>query len=281
MHSQTGVTLVELLVALVIVAVLGAAAGSVLASQTRLYRQQELVTARQQNLRMAVDTLAYSLRNTRYGVPPLGLNTWIPWVSGFNANPTISATAPHVVSVAACTPLPLARLAAPAAAGDTDLIVVSDVAGMGISQLLDTNQRRLILLGDDASAHVVSVQPTGIQIDTDLARGSAQGLARGYPAGTPLCRVDVLTFFLAETTPGLWGLMVDRNQGSGAQPLAEGITNLQVSAIDAVKKSHRSAVDDGRRYQLTLTGQVESIDPLTGSVLPTTIRSVVLLRNGR
>ena len=203
-------------------------------------------------------------------VPTGNVAQWVPWVEGFDANPKVAAGPPVMLSFAQCTPNPVATLTARAAIGATSLSVASAVAGAAVPDLLNAANKRLVLIDAAENAHVTLATSSSLTIDTDPTVVGNQGLHRSYPAGTPLCRVDVLSFSV-QTDPTLHvpALMLDANDGLGAIPIADLITGFQVTTLSA-----------GKHYELTMTATSELPDPMTGVSLTRTLRSDVTLRNG-
>ena len=268
-NDRGGFTLVELLVSLMIASVVLAGTIGMLANHTRAYSQQDLAWAMEQNLRVSMDMVTDTVRAAGDGVPTTNLPAWIPWVSAFDSNPKITGTDPATVSVARCSPLPVARLSAQAAAGATTIGIVSAVPGSGVAEQLDSSEKRLVLIGDSENAHITAVSGNSITIDTDPTTIGNQGLRETYAKGTPLCRVDVLTFaILTDPVTGLPRLGLDENHGDGAQPIAEGISNLQVTTVA-----------QGTRYEISVTARSEKSDPMTHTMLTRTLHSAVTVRN--
>ena len=263
-----GFSLLEALVALLLVSIVLAGAVGAFATQTRSYRQQDLTTATQQNLRVAMGMVVDALRSGGYGAPDGDLSAWVPWVSGFASSPMITGTAPMTVSVASCFQAPLATLSAAVTGGATILSVATDIPGQSIPDLLNRTTMSLILVGDSENAQVTNVTESALAIDTDPNTVGTQGLARGYPAGTPICRVDVHTFSIStDTITGVSWMAIDADQGAGPQPAIDGISHLTVTAVAA------------HQYQVTLTARSESIDPMTQLYVTRSLSSNVTLRN--
>lgn len=59
-------------------------------------------------------------------------------------------------------------------------------------------------------------------------------------------------------------LQIDRNIGSGAQPFAENIANLNFSYFDA-NDIVTTTASDMRKIQIRITGRTSNIDPRTGA----------------
>jgi hypothetical protein len=61
--------------------------------------------------------------------------------------------------------------------------------------------------------------------------------------------------------------MRNENQGAGAQPVAEGISNMKITLASP------------RTYTITLSGRTELRDPTSGSWLTRDLQMTVSLRN--
>ena len=236
---NTGVTLLELLVALSIVGFVMAGIIGTFVMQSQLYMSQGQMAEMEDNLRFGADFIADMLRTAGYGVPCDNMALWIPWVGGFTDNPDIVAGTPDAFSVASGFEDPVAALSLDANEGDTQI-------SLDDTSALDTSSRRLILIGDTDNAHIVAVGAT-VTIDTDPTLAGNQGLSRAYFAGTPVRRIDVRTVSVVGNN-----LVLNDNQGGGAQELASGISNFEVNPIA------------GDQYELTLTGSVEVRDAQAG-----------------
>jgi type II secretory pathway pseudopilin PulG len=268
MRDQRGFSVLGLLVALGLTALLAAAAMRMLSTQTEVHVQQDLAMQLEQNLRVGLDRIGDTMRSAGAAVPKSNLSTWIPWVSGFTANPLVRSS-PTRIDVASCTDLPVVTLSAAAAANATTLTLASDVPGKTIAQLLDTGSRRLITINDAEFAHVVGVGDGSVSIDTNPALSGQQGLSRRYPAGTTICRVDVTSFALTmNSSLGRYQLTRDLNQGAGAETLADSITAMQVTTLVA-----------GREFVVQLTGRSERVNPMSDTSLERVLDSRIRLRN--
>jgi prepilin-type N-terminal cleavage/methylation domain-containing protein len=259
-RERAGYGLVELLVAVVVLSIAMAAVVVVFGAQDRAYLRADTQATMEANLRLGMNMVTENLRNARYGVPTTNLANWFTWVSGFTSNPAITTNGsnPAVISAASATSQPVATLTAHVDAGATTLYLSS-------SSQLNAGAQGLLLIGDSENALVTGVNSTAITIDTNPLTAGNQGLARAYPAGTPVYRVDVVTFQVATGTSQL---LRDDHHGGGAQTAVEGITNLQVTTVAANKQ-----------YDITLTARSPQVDALTRRTLTSSLRSKVTLAN--
>jgi len=259
-RESAGFSLMELLVAVLVLSVALAVIVVVFAIHGHAYLRADTQATMEANLRLGMNMITETLRNGKYGAPTANLSNWITWVSGFTSNPVITTngTNPASISVASAGSQPVATLTAHVDAGATVINVSS-------SANLNTGAQGLILIGDSENALVTNVNSTALTIDTNPLTAGNQGLARAYPSGTPIYRVDVTTFTVGT---GASQLLRNVNQGGGAQAAVEDITNLQVTTITA-----------GREYDLTLTARSPQVDPLTGQYFTDSLRSKVTLAN--
>ena len=158
-------------------------------------------------------------------------------------------------------------LAAPADVGATTLTLASTDANTTIAGVLNTNDKRLIWIGDTQHALVTAVRDNSIEIDTDPTTHGSQGLARAYLPGTPISRIDVLTFrVVRDRQTGVPWLRIDRHRGT-QDAAAEGISDLQIVPLTA-----------DQQYQVTLTEQAAAGDMAAGAPATLTLSSAVRLR---
>jgi prepilin-type N-terminal cleavage/methylation domain-containing protein len=264
MRTRTaGFTLMEIVVTMCLLSIAMAAIVPVLASQNRVYLQQDARVAMEQNLRLGMGVATDALRNGGYGVPTANLASWIPWISGFSTNPKITTSGTNqIISVASASVQSVASLASAASIGTTTLALTS------YSQV-DASSKRLLLINGQENALIVTTNVSSVTVDTDPTVNGNQGLTHAYPQGTPVYRVDVVTFNVGtDATTGLSQLLRDQNQGAGALPAVDGITGLQVTTITA-----------GKQYKLTLSATTPSVDPLTNQYLQGTLASNIALAN--
>src|SRR5437764_2271357 len=224
-RESAGYGLVELLAAVLVLSIAMAAVVVGFATHSRAYLRADTQSTMEANLRLGMNMVTESLRNGRYGVPSTNIANWITWVPGFNANPTITLNGlnPAVISVASASAQPVATLTAHVDAAATTLFLTS-------SSQLSTGPLRLLLIGDSENALVTAVNSTQLTIDTNPLVAGNQGLARAYPSGTPVYRVDVITFQVAAGTSQLTR---DDHHGAAAQSAVESITNLQALTVAA------------------------------------------------
>jgi len=269
-NRVAGLSLVEMMIAIVVLSLVSIGVIGYYQSLRRAATTQELSASVEDNLRLGLETLASSLRGARYGVPSSGLAGWTG-MSEFTSNPKIAdggTGVPDTLMVASCTSKEVAKLS-----DDVDAVVdpptltlvdtnapIDDIPD-NISDDFNLTNRGLIYIGDSESARITAVSDSTITIDTDPTVAGNQKLSRDYKIGTPICRVDVLTYTVDSGN--------HRLTRSGV-PVADNITDLQITQTTGGIKS---------AYRIMLTGQSSRKDPATGSVVTRSLTTTVSLRN--
>jgi len=100
---------------------------------------------------------------------------------------------------------------------------------------------------------VRAINGTTLTVDTNPVTAGNQGLVHAYPSGTPVYRVDVITFSVSPDANGVGRLLRDANQGAGTQQVADQVTNLAISVAQKL-------------YTITLTATSATRDPWLGFV---------------
>jgi prepilin-type N-terminal cleavage/methylation domain-containing protein len=264
MRKAAGFTMVEMLVSLVVFLLVIAGVSTYYVAQSRVGLSEQLGISMEANLRLAMDRMMFKLRNAGYGAPTDNFASWMPWVTGFTANPTItaggSASLPDTISMAACTSTPVASLTAGAAVGATTLTLNSAAA-------LNATNKRLVFINDLELARISSVSGNTITIDTNPLVTGNQGVTRAYAISTPLCRVDVTTYTIDATT---MKLMENANDGAGAQAVMDGLTNLKITSVTTGTLP---------KYQVELTAKSSQVDPSAAGFTYRSLRSSASKRN--
>jgi hypothetical protein len=232
--------------------------------------REDLGEALDENLRMATSMVADTLRNAGCGVPKDNLASWIDWTSGFTNGPVSvvdGGSSPDTLSVAVCTP-PLATITNFAAAGATTLAVDPVFAGSSVTDVFNDADKSLVWIDYLQYATVRTAGEHSLAIDTDPVSSGDQGLATPKLPGTPITRVDVVTFRISnDTETGRPRLELDKHRGSPVSA-ADGITDLQVATLVP-----------NRQYRVTLTGRSDRVDPATGVLMTRTSEIEITTRN--
>ena len=258
LRKQTGFTLIELLVSLTVTAIVMTGLVTSFSSQTRASIQRDAYLEMEENLRMGMAAVSGMLRNSGYGVPTANLNQWITTISGFTNQPIFTSNGGSTINIASCTPRRVAWVVGNEPQGETT-ITINSASGL--------KNGDLIWIGHSEFAKVTSAG-TALGIDTNPMVNGQQGSARPHGNQSPICRVDVYTLSLQadpeDTTKS--ALMLDRYDGLGAQILAQGVSEMQLTTVTA-----------GERYLLTMTAETK--DPYSTNYVTRTLESDIALVN--
>ena len=263
-----GFTIVEMMVAIALLLVVMSGVASLYLAHRSARVSEDLSQTVEAGLRLGMDRLLFKLRNAGYGASWGNPTLWVTWVTpSFTGNPMVApgadASTPDTLSIGSCTSTPVARLAADAAAGASTLTLDS-------AANLDASSRSVIMISDSESVKILSTSSNTINIDAnpdETEAPGAQGVSKVYRTGTPICRVDVVTYSVDTATATL---LEDLNQGAGAQVIVDGIANMQITTDTTGVKP---------KYTIALTAQAIAADPLTTTVTQRSLTSIATARN--
>jgi len=287
-NRATGFTLIELLIVLGIFSILIGGIFSFFFSQRDAYLAEDLALERDQNLRMAMETIARELSRAGYrAADPAfvgGLSLWVPskylpsvpMAVTMDANPKITfgeGTLPDVVSFAC---------AVSTASNPTTLSEDSNGTLLTVS-LSNSNSEKQYRAGDILSigylpeyACVAAVDGDTLTIDTDLEVSDLQPLSKVHPAGSPVAEISIVSFavFNDENDPTCKRheagrpLLKRKINAGGFYPVAENILQLKVTeAEDAV-------------LTVSLTARMDPVASGGFNTGEATLTSRISLRNG-
>jgi len=248
--KDQGMTLVELLVALVISGLLLAAAYRTFIGQQKTFVVQDQVVDMQQNMRLAINRMMTEIRMAGFGnvsmVLPvtIGANTFNNVV---NLN-TPTAGALTIVSAVGGT----STLTNEGGVGQTQ-VVVSTLTDTQGNALFDTGNRKYISVGG-LDSHMIT------SIDSGTKTITLNGpLTFYHPVGTPVYTIRALSYRVTVVS-GISTLLKDENLGNGLQPQADNIENLQFTYLDA-SGNPTANPPDIRIVRVSLTARAERQDP--------------------
>lgn len=233
-HLEAGFSLVEVMAALVILAIAMTAVFATFASQQKSFTVQNRVAEMQQNLRQAAEYLSRDIRLAGYGIPD---NVTVPdgvIAAGITSIRSIYAkdntTGPDQIYVLFMfdmdgnqPPTTDNGAGVPSNAGS---ITVPGAAGF-----LATGGE-LVLVTDGTAADLYE---TSAASGTTLTLGGGfnynSGHSKSYPAGSPpatVAKARFVRYYIDTVTdPAHPTLMVDRMAGAAPQPLADDIEDMQ------------------------------------------------------
>ena len=222
LRKKNGITLIELLVALVIATALIAATYRTFICQQKTYVVQEQVVDMQQSLRIAINRMMAEIRMAGFG----NLSMVLPVTIGgrtFNNVVNLNTPAAGALTIVSATG-GTATLTTLATAGQNQ-VVVSTLTDTQGNSLFDTGNRRYICIGGLESHTITSIDgPTR----TITLNGT---LLFGHLVGAPVFTIKALSYQVA-VVDGTSTLLRDENLGNGPQPQAEHIENLQFTTFD-------------------------------------------------
>lgn len=233
-HSEAGFSLIEVMSALVILAIALTAVFATFISQQRSFTVQNRVAEMQQNLRQAVEYISRDIRQAGYGIPdnvavpgtanPAGITSIRSLYAIDNTTGPDQIYLLYMFDMDANQP-PAVNTAAMAGTGSVN---VDNTIGF-----LPTGGE-LVLITDATTADLFQTTLAGGGVLTFGAGAYNTGHSKLYGVGPPpstVAKARFVRYFIDSTTdPSHPTLMVDRNiPGQGAQPVADDIEDMQLT----------------------------------------------------
>jgi type IV pilus assembly protein PilW len=247
--NRKGITLIELLVALTISGILVAGVYRTFISQQHTYTVQEQVVDMQQNVRLAINRMTRELRMAGFGKMDatfFGHGGMTVGSDTFNnvVKPDAGGTSVTVVGAYQAK----TTLSAIASSGSNS-IFVNDVSGF------DTGLKQYISINGLESHRIVSIDVANKQLQFP----GWDTLTNDHQAEEPVYLVMAITYSIGPFE-GKSCLLRDDHLGSGLQPVAENIENLQFAYFDA---NGNPTADPNliRMIQLTIIARADKTDP--------------------
>ena len=224
-HPEAGFSLVEVMAALVILAIAMIAVFATFISQQKSFTVQNRVAEVQQNLRQAVEYMSRDIRMAGYGIPD---NVTIP--SNVVAASVTSlrslyakdnTTGPDQIYILYLFDMdanqPPTTLTIAGGNISTGNVTVGSATGFL------TGGGDLVLLTDGTTADLYETSAAGGTTLT-FGAGYTSGHGKSYPAGSIVAKARFVRYFVDNNT-----LMVDRMGGGTPQPVADSIEDLQLT----------------------------------------------------
>jgi len=245
--NKTGVTIIELLIALVISALLVAGIYKTFIGQQKTYTVQEQVVDMQQNARVAINKMMREIRMAGFGGLEGVLNNG--GVNGFTEIIT-----PGTNSITIVGGFEQIKRS------DGTPIVIETASGNQITLNYATNEfdgatHRFISIGGVESNTVQSRSVKTLTLD--------QPILFNHPPGTPIFKIQAITYSVG-TSGGKPALLRNENTGGGNQPLAENIENIQFEYFDVDGNPLAHPISDPkliRMVRVTVTARTDRLDP--------------------
>jgi Tfp pilus assembly protein PilV len=252
LRAISGLSLIELLVALVMGSIGVMALISLLISQNRMYSVQDDSAEMQQSLRVAMERISRDLRMAGFCRP------WWADVNG-NSGLSYSVAAPsNTLSIVGCLDAPAATLNTASSANATTITLHS---GEGAS--FNTTTKEDICIEGKENARITGIASNTLTVDRNPGGGATDGLLYAYPANSRVYIVKWITYSVDAANDVL---RIDEHQGAGAQPVANYISDMQTSI-------------SGRLITVTLTATARKSDRTTGLYRTTQLSNKIWLRN--
>jgi prepilin-type N-terminal cleavage/methylation domain-containing protein len=283
--TSRGVTLIELMIALVISAALIAGLFRMFVSQQASYATQEQVTDMQQNVRVAVNQMIREIRMAGFagkGDNAPGINDIINVfknVNGFTSiiapvdETTVDGITHDQITVLGAYDF-VSTLAAPANVGDKTVTLNGTAPFNG-------DLKKYLCLGGQYLYEVESAAGNVVTLmDKNL-------LGENHSQGDTVFMVKAITYGLRMDADGVTPILFrNENTGGGRQPLAENIENLQFRYLlaDGTENDAPGDPTQIRGVRIMITARSQRSDPQSkepGGFLRRTINTYVDLRNLR
>jgi prepilin-type N-terminal cleavage/methylation domain-containing protein len=266
LRQNKGITLIELLVALVITGILVGAIYRTFIGQQKTYTVQEQVVDMQQNVRAGINRMMREIRMAGFG----NVSMVLPVTTGgrtFNNvvnldNPAAGALT--IVSAMRSTTL----TGIPA----TNKITVSSLTDSQGNLLFDMGNRKYVSIGGVESYTITNIAGNTLTLSGNLTYN--------HPVNTPVFGIRAISYQV-RVVDGKPTLLRDENMGGGAQPLVDNIETLQFGYLDA-NGNPIANPPDIRVIQVTLRVITNNSDPdykSDGGYRKRQIASNVHLRN--
>ena len=244
-----GLTLIELMVAMIICTILVAGAYRTFAYQQKTYTIQENVVDVQQNVRLAIGQIGREIRMSGFG----GVARILPIQFGtLTINNIINPDTPvpgALTIVEAGSEA--ASLTTPAARPDSQIIVSTLTDSQG-NVLYDTNAKRYLSI-DGLECHEIA------SIDSHTKTITLKdNLLYRHDVNTPVFVVRAITYQVV-TQDGIPSLIRNENTGQGGQPEADNIETIQFQYYDA--SGNVAPAANAQMIKISLTARTSQSDP--------------------
>ena len=235
-EKKNGVTLIELLIALVLSSILTAVLYRVFISQQKTYTVQDQVADMQQNVRIAMGQMTKEIRMAGYGGDMLSIS------GNINGFTNIITPANNAITIILADEVGV--LKQNTAKGTNQLKVTN--AG-----IFNADKKRYLCLNGLNNYLVQNIIGDTITLTTSLTEG--------HPINQPVYLVKAISYYL-----GLSGsktvLRRNENTGGGGQPLADNIESLEFTYFDT-NGNVTANPPDIRMVKVTVTAKTNRLDP--------------------
>jgi prepilin-type N-terminal cleavage/methylation domain-containing protein len=251
-----GFSLIELLIALVIMSFLVASLYRIFVGQQKIYNVEDQVADMQQNVRVSISQMVRKIRTTGYGGNILGS---FGNVNGFTNIITPVHNANNIGtgddSITVIIADEVSTLTQNAAKGSSQLNLSN------ADSIFDTGTKKYLCLNGENNYLVQNVSGNTVTL--------AAPLAEDHLISEPVCLVKAITYKLQwdNTGPTMPVLVEDENTGVGNQVIAENIERLQFhyTLSDGTVTDSPATPGNIRMVKVDMTARTKMPDPqLTG-----------------
>jgi prepilin-type N-terminal cleavage/methylation domain-containing protein len=235
-RQKNGLTLIELLIALVLSGILIAALYQLFIRQQKTYTVQDQVADMQQNIRVAIDQMTREIRMAGYGGNILAI------FSNINGFANIITPANNSITILLADQVGV--LKQNATKGTTQLKATN-------ASVFNTDKKKYLCL-NGLNNYLIQ----GIVTDTITLAAS---LTEDHLINEPVYIVKAITYSLG-LSGGKTVLRRNENTGGSAQPLAENMESLQFTYFDAMGNVTSNPLDI-RMVRVAVTSKTNMSDP--------------------
>jgi prepilin-type N-terminal cleavage/methylation domain-containing protein len=254
--NKKGITLIELLIALVISAILIAGIYKTFISQQRTYAVQDQVVEMQQNVRAAINKMLREIRMTNFGRVVYDEDQSLSYILPVNGFGTILTTNPNNITIvgafeqikdAGGNPI---RVGAFTPAPGATISLVDQDGNPAFTGEFNNAANSYLSIGGQECFTVVPAGTTSVLTLTGTRTPTE-------PVGHFVFKVQAVTYDLDAVT---FRLRRNENTGGGPQPLADNIEALQFQYFNS-SGSQTLIPNSTKTIQVTVTARTKEPDP--------------------
>jgi prepilin-type N-terminal cleavage/methylation domain-containing protein len=234
--KKNGLTLIELLIALVLSSILIVVLYQIFISQQKNYTVQDQVADMQQNIRVAIDHMTKEIRMAGYGGDILAI------FGNINGFTNIITPADNSITILLADQVGVLKQNA---IKDTNQLKVTNAS------IFNTEKKKYLCLNGLNNYLIQSVITDTITLSTSLTED--------HLINESVYIIKAITYSLGLSS-GKTVLRRNENTGGGAQPLAENIESLQFTYFDA-NGNVTSNPPDIRVVRVAVTSKTNMSDP--------------------
>ena len=234
-RGQSGFTLLELMVALVISSIMLVSIFNFFTSSQETYIVQDEVTDSQQSIRVSATLLKREMRLAGYGTPTGTIDI------------QVQDNNPDSITIVGCVRNATAILSAAAKQGG-GTITLTDAGGFSVGDN--------IFIGGVENAVITGITGNVLTIDTDSATAGNQNLQNSYMTNASMNLIRTVTYAIDSVTDSVHPRLTRAENGGTAQLFAENIEDMQIRNGDGTTP----ALPGQSSYILTLTARTDRED---------------------